>query len=450
LAASAPLSALRRQLGEQSGVPPRRQRLLLGEKTLPESEVSLAEAGLKDGTQLSLVALPEPPPPAFEMMRINSCPKHPYSRCVCELVGPKPSPQQTHNDLRVVIPPPPKPPRTSPTTSATQQQTKKVWIQPLSDPFKQDLSPAEPGSSSHLHNGQMKALEQSTKAAKSQIRPPPPFSLPAAAGGKQAFDGQDFHTPLMPVLGFDTRQALRDSWLAQARGEYSSVLSFSLHASELTRFRAPAALLSEVLQAAQDELKHSQQCLMLASRFDPQGREFKLEGLSPERSAGVAETMQDMLTKVALEGCWAETHGTLLAARQLRSARDAQVREVLQTIVREESRHGALAWKTAAWAVALGGGSALEHFRCTIEGRLAVARSVAKPLAAGPLLPGLEEHGVIGPEAMNEVEVHEGPALVARLLAQLLEHGAAQGSEPQGFAALIAEHVNRLAGGAVL
>merc|ERR1719335_2117736 len=99
------------------------------------------------------------------------------------------------------------------------------------------------------------------------------------------------------------------------------------------KYGAPAHLLNDAVTAAQDEIRHAQACFLLASRFDPQGRQFVPGNFPIGTNVEIAESMEEMVTKLAYEGCWGEVLGTLLAARQFRTIKDAQVGEILKTII---------------------------------------------------------------------------------------------------------------------
>ena len=66
-----------------------------------------------------------------------------------------------------------------------------------------------------------------------------------------------------------------------------------------------------------------------------------------------------MALSTALEGCVEETLSCLVAAEQAaRCVDDRLVRAALCSIVKDEARHAALAWRALAWAVAQSGKSA--------------------------------------------------------------------------------------------
>merc|ERR1712008_67794 len=156
-------------------------------------------------------------------------------------------------------------------------------------------------------------------------------------------------------LSNDILMALRDGWLKQARAEHASVASFANHTVELMKYGAPAGLLQDALVAGQDEVRHAQLCFMLAARFDPDGKLYQPGNFPAGKHAQIAESLEEMVLKLASEGCLGETMGPLLAARQLKTTTDPQVMGILRTIIREESRHCVLAWKTLLWAVGVGG-----------------------------------------------------------------------------------------------
>jgi len=214
---------------------------------------------------------------------------------------------------------------------------------------------------------------------------------------------------------------LRDGWLAQARGEQASVLGFENHYEELKKLEAPAHLLDHAVAAAHDELRHAQMCVTLASRFDPDGKEFEVPDV--ERKMEVSDTMESMITKLACEGCWGEMVGTLVAARQFQTTKDPQVCEILQTITREEFQHCLSAWNTAAWAINKSGAPLREHFKLTLEKLKSGVLMGPSSRTSGPAhMPEVERYGIISSETHDEIEKTEGSALVSNLLAHLLEH----------------------------
>ncbi len=165
-------------------------------------------------------------------------------------------------------------------------------------------------------------------------------------------------TPRVDHLGDDARAALAAEWLATARAEHASVASFARATLELMAVGAPPELLAACSRAAIDEVRHAELAFALASAYagcalDP----GPLPALTP-RGGGLAALARDSF----LEGCVGETGAVLEAERALAALGpdgDPAVRDALERIVRDETRHAELAWQTVTWAVASGGPAVL-------------------------------------------------------------------------------------------
>ncbi len=160
--------------------------------------------------------------------------------------------------------------------------------------------------------------------------------------------------PRIDHLGDDARAALAAEWLATARAEHASVASFARATLELMAVGAPPELLAACSRAAIDEVRHAELTFALASAYA--GRALDpgpLPALTP-RGGGLAALARDTF----LEGCVGETGAVLEAEHALAALGpdgDPAVRDVLERIVRDETRHAELAWQTVTWAVASGG-----------------------------------------------------------------------------------------------
>ena len=161
-------------------------------------------------------------------------------------------------------------------------------------------------------------------------------------------------TPRVDHLDDDARAALAAEWLATARAEHASVASFARATLELMAVGAPPELLAACSRAALDEVRHAELAFALASAYA--GRALDpgpLPALTP-RGGGLAAVARDTF----IEGCVGETGAVLEAERALAALRqdgDPAVRDVLERIVRDETRHAELAWQTVTWAVTSGG-----------------------------------------------------------------------------------------------
>ncbi len=171
---------------------------------------------------------------------------------------------------------------------------------------------------------------------------------PVRAGGGWARRGA---APDVAALPSALRAALAAGWLEDALLEHASIASFARATLELMALGAPPALLADTQRAALDEVRHAELCFGLVERY--LGRR-----VAPGPLAAATPRPAE-LTRFAVdtfvEGCVAETVATLAATRALAGCRDQEVARVLARIVRDETRHAALAWRTVAWALARGG-----------------------------------------------------------------------------------------------
>eukprot|EP00954_Amorphochlora_amoebiformis_P030824 1395252-Amorphochlora_amoeboformis.AAC.1 len=256
-----------------------------------------------------------------------------------------------------------------------------------------------------------------------------------------------------------SRQAhirLRDAWLIQARGEHASVASFANHALELMKFGAPAALIEGALIAGQDEIRHAQACFAFASRFDPgcctlrhqysenqnlykaaEGKTYAPTDFPIGSSADIAETMEGMAGRLSGEGCYGETIGTVLAARQYFTAKDPQVKEELRIIIKEETNHAKLAWDTARWAIQKGGRKVFNTIRGRLENLFARGKLIAKEVNEEDNMSEedakyLEHFGIVSHKDFRATETKIGGQMVRKLLVNLEAVGGAECVETKG------------------
>jgi hypothetical protein len=155
------------------------------------------------------------------------------------------------------------------------------------------------------------------------------------------------------------REELARGWLADALLEHASVASFARATLELMAVGAPPDLLADCQRAGLDEVRHAQGCFALAERYA--GRRLAPGPIAalPAREA----TLERLAVDTFVEGCVAETVATLAATRVLAACRDPEVARLLRRIVRDETRHAALAWRTVAWAVGEGGAPVADAVR---------------------------------------------------------------------------------------
>ena len=109
-----------------------------------------------------------------------------------------------------------------------------------------------------------------------------------------------------------------------------------------------------------DEIEHARLCFALASGY--RGAPLEPGPLQVDGVSGSNTTLVEFAEALVREGCIGETLAALDAAARLAGATDPSVREALEVILRDESAHAALAWRTLRWVLSRDeDGSVVEH-----------------------------------------------------------------------------------------
>lgn len=149
------------------------------------------------------------------------------------------------------------------------------------------------------------------------------------------------------VLRGPQRRALAAYWTDAALIEHASVASFARLSMDLMAHCAPPELLLRCQVAAADEVRHARAAFALASVYGGQS-----VGPGPlQAPPRAAPSLRELAVDVATHGAVGETLAALLAAEQLRVARDAAVCAHLREVVRDEAEHAELAWAILRWAL---------------------------------------------------------------------------------------------------
>ena len=138
-----------------------------------------------------------------------------------------------------------------------------------------------------------------------------------------------------------------DQFLKQAEGEHASVASFARHTLQLLTMGAPAELLTASQKASIDEIKHAKMCYGLAGNFLRSRVEAGV--LDVEKSLEFS-THKDIIQSVITEGCIGETLSAIQMKVGSHSAKQSVVKQILEEIAIDESKHAQLAWNTIQWA----------------------------------------------------------------------------------------------------
>lgn len=133
-------------------------------------------------------------------------------------------------------------------------------------------------------------------------------------------------------------------WLgAIADLEAASVDAFRILEHELGVHGAPASLRRRARAAAADEIRHARTMRRLARRRGATVQ--RRTKMGPLRS----RTLLEIAIENAVEGCVRETFAALVAEVQAARATDADLRDALRTIAKDETRHAALAHAVRAF-----------------------------------------------------------------------------------------------------
>lgn len=139
-------------------------------------------------------------------------------------------------------------------------------------------------------------------------------------------------------------EALGRHFAQLAHLEAASVPAFEQLHDELALHGAPVALRREAMKSVLDEFHHTKLMAAVARRF---GAEPQI----PEVATFTPRSLLALARDNAVEGCVRETFGALVAQYQSRHAEDAALRETMERIAEDETRHAELSWAIDAWAM---------------------------------------------------------------------------------------------------
>lgn len=224
------------------------------------------------------------------------------------------------------------------------------------------------------------------------------------------------------------RDRIAQHWIAAARLEQASVAAFARFALQLMHLGAPPQLLADTASAMQDEIDHAKRCFTLAASYSGQAQSA---GPLPLGGALEEELAPNRIAiDVFLEGCIGETIAALEAAEMTELAIDAEVRQTLQVIARDEHQHALLAWRALDWM--------LKHLEASQkEAVLGVLVSMVQNLKAelaGPQTPralqlkdaAIEAHGVPGPKLQQSIRRRAIQEIILPSALALLDQRAAE------------------------
>jgi len=126
--------------------------------------------------------------------------------------------------------------------------------------------------------------------------------------------------------------------------EAASVVAFVQLSRQLQRWDAPKDLIERCVEAAQDEVRHSNIMARLAKCFT--------EKLSPLQVDSTAEDLFTVALHNATEGCIFETWSALEMKLISHTAKTEELRNVFAKIAEDETKHAQLSWDLHHWFLA--------------------------------------------------------------------------------------------------
>lgn len=157
--------------------------------------------------------------------------------------------------------------------------------------------------------------------------------------------------PDVCALPADLRAALAEHWTRAAQMEHASIAAFARFALELLALGAPSWAIVDTNAAMADETAHAEIAFALASAYA--GQPIGPAPLAIDGAVGPI-TERSVFATLVREGCIGETLAAILATDALESAEDPAVRDALETIAADETRHATLSWRVARWLLQRG------------------------------------------------------------------------------------------------
>ncbi len=174
-------------------------------------------------------------------------------------------------------------------------------------------------------------------------------------------------------LSPSVRARLAEHWALAGLLEHASIAAFARFSLELLALGAPPELVRDATSAMADETRHANACFALASAYGaPVG-----PGPLPVGDCLSVPTLESVVTTVLLEGCIGETVAAAEARELVRRVSDPVVRETLEVILADETKHAALAYRFVRWALERGHASLRGVVRQTLARELEKARREA-------------------------------------------------------------------------
>jgi len=145
------------------------------------------------------------------------------------------------------------------------------------------------------------------------------------------------------------REEVGQLWANGGLAEHASVASFNRQVIALMVNGAPAKLLKDAMQGAQDEVDHAKRSFAIASQLF--GREVG-PGAFPEHENAHRTNSTELALDTLVEGGIGETFAATRAGFKANVVKHPGLKANYEQIRDDEARHAATAWQTISWIVA--------------------------------------------------------------------------------------------------
>ena len=179
--------------------------------------------------------------------------------------------------------------------------------------------------------------------------------------------------------------------------EHASVAAFARFVLQLMSVGAPPDLITDAQRAIADETEHAKLCFSLVAAYSSECAQpgaLRVEGAMDDC------TPDGILAAVIREGCLGETFAAAEAAEARTHAASPALRDILNTIHEDETRHAGLAWRTVQWVIESGLCSR-ERVRTEFAKAIAEARAALLPVGARDA--DLSGHGVLDGDTCRDL-----------------------------------------------
>jgi hypothetical protein len=154
--------------------------------------------------------------------------------------------------------------------------------------------------------------------------------------------------PRVAELSPSDRVRLREHWTLAGLLEHASIAAFARFSLELLALGAPPELVADATRAMADETRHATLCFSFAGAYG--GTPVGPGPLAVGDCLGVP-TLESVVETALLEGCIGETVAAAEARELARAVTDPVVRDALELVALDETRHAALAYRFVRWAL---------------------------------------------------------------------------------------------------